>query len=104
MAMGRALRPLYSCVAILAPAARPSELPQCHAAPPSWANPSLHPSPVSLRPSTTLAATCPYRSTRSKRYASTYLVTDVLACLPLNCIMMACDGTLNYYNTGELLK
>jgi len=41
---------------------------------------------------------------RSKRYASTYLVTDVLACLPLNCIMMACDGTLNYYNTGELLK
>lgn len=40
----------------------------------------------------------------SKRYTSTYLVSDVLACIPLNCIMTACDNSLNYYNSGDLLK
>jgi hypothetical protein len=40
----------------------------------------------------------------AKRYATTYLATDVLACLPLNCVMATINDSLNYYNTGELLK
>ncbi|KAI7843904.1 hypothetical protein COHA_002447 [Chlorella ohadii] len=46
-----------------------------------------------------------YRLDRiAKRYACSYLLTDVLACIPFNCIMVSCNPSLNYYNTGELFK
>jgi hypothetical protein len=38
------------------------------------------------------------------QYATSYLLTDVLACLPINCIMVLANSSLNYYNTGELIK
>jgi hypothetical protein len=28
----------------------------------------------------------------------------VLACLPWNCIMLACNDSQNYYNLGELFR
>lgn len=52
------------------------------------------------------AAACrlPLRLPRRKRYAVTYLVTDVLACVPFGCIMVTANPSLNYYNAGELFK
>jgi hypothetical protein len=34
----------------------------------------------------------------------TYMLTDVLACLPLNCVMVRANSSLDYYNSGELIK
>lgn len=39
-----------------------------------------------------------------KRYATTYLVTDVLACIPFGCIMVTANPSLNYFNAGEVFK
>lgn len=39
-----------------------------------------------------------------KRYATTYLVTDVLACIPFGCIMVTANPSLNYYNAFEVFK
>ena len=47
---------------------------------------------------------CCVDTSRRKRYATTYLLTDVLACVPFGCIMVTANPSLNYYNAGELFK
>lgn len=42
--------------------------------------------------------------TRRWRYLRTYFLTDVIACLPFNCVCVAANDSLNYYNLGDLLK
>ena len=34
---------------------------------------------------------------RSTRYLRSYFITDLLACLPWDCIMVRCNSSLNYY-------
>ena len=40
---------------------------------------------------------------RRLAYARSFMVTDIIACLPLNCIMTQIHAA-NYWNLGELLK
>ena len=41
---------------------------------------------------------------RSKRYACSYLATDLVACIPFNCIAAACQPHRNWWNLWELFK
>ncbi|KAL4451791.1 hypothetical protein ABPG75_007453 [Micractinium tetrahymenae] len=40
----------------------------------------------------------------SRRYLRTYFLTDVVACLPFNCVFVVANSSYNYFNLGDLLK
>ncbi|KAL4419517.1 hypothetical protein ABPG77_002303, partial [Micractinium sp. CCAP 211/92] len=58
----------------------------------------------SLHRAARLACLPAFRLTRRWRYLRTYFLTDVIACLPFNCVCVAANDSLNYYNLGDLLK